>query len=270
MSFGISVAALRVRPTTARRMLSRVPEVTIFFWTIKVLATTVGETFADYLNDNLGLGLAGTTSVMSVALIATLIAQFAARRYIPAVYWMAVVLTSVVGTLITANLTDHFGVDLAMSTLCFGTALAVTFFVWHRLEHTLSIHTIDTNRREAFYWLAVLFTFALGTAAGDWMAERLNLGYSTSLLVFAAGIGVIAVAYYRFDLDEVVAFWIAYILTLPLGASTGDLLSQPQVDGGFGLGTTATSFSFLALILAVVVGFTVQERRRGQASPAAR
>jgi uncharacterized membrane-anchored protein len=255
------------RPMTTRQMLNKVPEVTIFFWIVKVLATTVGETFADYLAVDLGLGLTGTTWLMSAALVAALIAQFRTRRYIPVIYWLAVVLISIVGTLITDNLTDNLGIDLAVTTVCFAAALGLTFLVWYRFEHTLSIHTIFTTRREAFYWLAILFTFALGTAAGDWMAEGLNLGYGTALFIFASGIAAVALAYYRFNLNDVVAFWIAYVLTRPLGASTGDLLSQPRDDGGLGLGTTVTSFLFLALIFVVVVYFTAQERRRSEELP---
>jgi uncharacterized membrane-anchored protein len=243
-------------------MLNKVPEVTALFWVIKVLATTVGQTFTDVLSTNLGLGLSGTTAVMTAALLGALVVQFRTRRYVPAVYWLAVVLFSVVGTLLIDDLTDRLGVDLAASILCVGLALGATFVVWRRLERTLSIHSIDSTRREAFYWLAVLCTFALGTAAGDWLAARLYLGSSTSLLVFGAGIGVVALAYSKFDLDPVAAFWIAYVLTRPLGASAGDLLAQPPADGGLGLGTTATSCIFLGLILAVVVGFTVQEHRR--------
>jgi len=151
-------------PSTLRTMLSKVPEVTVFFWIIKVLCTTVGETAADYLNTTLKLGLTGTTLVMGVLLAAVLVWQFRLRRYVPGVYWLAVVLVSVVGTLITDNLTDHFGVSLWTTTIVFAAALAAVFALWYRSEKTLSIHSILTTRREVFYWLAVLFTFALGTA----------------------------------------------------------------------------------------------------------
>jgi len=160
----------RVAPP-ARRMLNKVPEVTIFFWIIKILATTVGETAADFLNDHLGLGLTGTTLVMSVGLAAALWFQFRARRYVPVLYWTAVVLISVVGTLASDNLVDNLGVPLVVTTAAFSFALAVTFAVWFSKERTLSIHSIFTPRREAFYWLAILFTFSLGTAAGELSAQ---------------------------------------------------------------------------------------------------
>ena len=256
--------ALGVAPIT-RRMLNKVPEVTLIFWVIKVLATTVGETAADFLNVDLGLGLAVTSIIMAVLLVAALVAQFELRRYVPAVYWLSVVLISVVGTLITDNLTDNLGVSLWITTAVFAVALAVTFIVWFVSEKTLSIHSIVTIRRETFYWLAVLFTFALGTAAGDLVAESLNLGFLIALLVFAGAIALVAVAYFVFHINAVLAFWIAYILTRPLGASTGDLLSQPTADGGLGLGTTGTSALFLAVILALVIVLSVRNKKSDDA-----
>ncbi|HMF04814.1 MAG TPA: hypothetical protein VKH17_08370 [Acidimicrobiia bacterium] len=246
------------RPT--RKMLNKVPEVTVFFWIIKVLATTVGETAADYLSVDLGFGLTATTYVMSALLAVVLVAQFSTRRYTPWIYWLAVVLLSIVGTLITDNLVDHFGVSLETTTTLFSIALAVTFAVWYASEKTLSIHTIYTTKREAFYWLAILWTFALGTAAGDLLAERLALGYFKSAIMFGAIIALVYLAWRFANLNEILAFWVAYILTRPLGASLGDYLSQPKADGGRGLGTTTTSFIFLAAIFAVVVYLTRTKR----------
>jgi uncharacterized membrane-anchored protein len=246
--------------TNTRRILNKVPEVTLIFWVIKVLATTVGETAADYLNVDLDLGLTATSIIMSVALLGALLYQFKLRRYVPAVYWLAVVLISIVGTLITDNLTDSLGVPLWLTTVVFGVALAATFVIWYRSEGTLSIHSIVSTRREAFYWLAVLFTFALGTAAGDLVAEGLNLGYLVSLALFAGAIAIVAIAYRTLHVNSVAAFWTAYVLTRPLGASLGDLLSQPTSDGGLGMGTTSTSALFLAIILALVIVLTVRSR----------
>jgi uncharacterized membrane-anchored protein len=240
-----------------REMLNKVPEVTIYFWIIKVLCTTVGETAADFLNDNLKLGLTNTTYIMASLLIAVLAFQFRSRRYVPGIYWLAVVLISVVGTLITDNMVDNFGVSLVVSTIIFAVALAVTFAVWYASEKTLSIHSITTTKREAFYWLAILFTFALGTAAGDLVAETLSVGYWQSALLFAAAIGLVAHAGLQLRVNSVLAFWMAYILTRPLGASIGDYLSQARSDGGLGLGTTGTSIIFLTAILIVVVYLSV-------------
>ncbi len=242
-----------------RRILNKVPEVTIFFWIIKILCTTVGETGADFLNTNFRLGLTGTTVVIGTLLLITLFFQFKSRRYVPGLYWLAVVLISVVGTLITDNLTDNFGVPLQTTTVMFGVALGLIFAAWYASEKTLSIHTITTVRREAFYWLTILFTFALGTAAGDLTAEKLNLGYFLSAIMFAALIGIVTVSHLRWQLNAIVAFWIAYILTRPLGASLGDYLSQARDVGGVGLGTVVTSALFLTTILATVIYLTTSQ-----------
>ena len=172
--------------TARHKRLNKVPEITIFFWVIKVLCTTVGETGADLLNTNFHLGLTGTTVIMGILLLITLLFQFKAKKYVPGIYWLAVVLLSVFGTLITDNLTDNFGVSLVTTTIVFAIALAATFTAWYKSEKTLSIHSIYTLRREAFYWLAIFFTFALGTAAGDLAAESLKLGYLTSAIIFGA------------------------------------------------------------------------------------
>jgi uncharacterized membrane-anchored protein len=239
-------------------MINRVPEVTVYFWVIKVCATTVGETASDYLSDTRGLGLPRTMAIMGSVLGLVLAAQFALRRYVPAVYWAAVVLISVVGTNITDQLHDGFGISNTVIAPVFAVCLAAVFAAWFAAERTLSIHTIFTARRERFYWLAVLFTFALGTASGDLFAESLNLGYWTSAGIFGAAIAVIYVAHRRVRLDPVLAFWLAYILSRPLGASMGDGLAQKDLDG-LGLGTTTTSLLLLALI-ALVVGYLTRTR----------
>ena len=241
----------------ARQMVNKVPEITIFFWIIKILCTTVGETAADYLNETLNLGLTGTSLVMGGLLLVALFFQFRSRKYVPVIYWIAVVLLSIVGTLITDNLVDNYEVPLETTTLAFSVALAATFAAWYVSEKTLSIHTIYTTRREAFYWLAILFTFALGTAAGDLVAERYELGYLTSALIFGALIAAVTVAHYLFGLNAIPTFWIAYILTRPLGASIGDYLAQPVDDGGLGLGMTVTSALFLGAILILVVYLSI-------------
>ena len=233
-------------------MLNKVPQVTLVFWAIKVLSTTVGETGADYLRVHVGLGTSLTNAIMAALLAAALALQLRARRYVPWTYWLTVVLVSVVGTQITDTLTDGLGVSLYASTTAFALALAATFAAWYASERTLSIHTIVTTRRELFYWAAILFTFALGTAAGDLATEALGLGFQVGVLVFSALIALIATTYYLGAAGAVLAFWLAYILTRPLGASLGDLLSQAQAYGGLGLGTTVTSIVFLAVIVALV------------------
>lgn len=243
--------------TPSTHPLSKVPEILLYFWIIKILCTTVGETAADFINTSLHLGLTKTTYVMGTLLIVVLIAQFKCKRYVPAIYWLTVVLISVAGTLVTDNLTDNFGISLITTTILFAIALALIFIGWHRSEKTLSIHSITTYRREAWYWLTILFTFALGTAAGDLTAERLKLGYLLSVGLFAGLIAIIAIAHLRFKLNAILAFWLAYILTRPLGASIGDYLSQARTDGGIGLGTLITSGVFLMAILILVIYLSV-------------
>ncbi|MDQ2892750.1 MAG: hypothetical protein M3R64_06630 [Pseudomonadota bacterium] len=234
------------------QMLNKVPYVTLFFWIIKILATTVGETGADFLNIRMGLGLNGTSIVMTILLVIALTIQMRSVRYVPWQYWLVVVFLSVVGTLLTDTLTDELGVSLYVSTAAFTVALIATFIVWHRSEHTLSIHDIDTRRREGFYWAAILFTFALGTAGGDLVSETSGLGYLTAALIFGGSIAVITGAYYARLLGPVLAFWLAYILTRPLGASIGDLLTQAKPDGGLGFGTMPVSGLFLIVIVGLV------------------
>jgi uncharacterized membrane-anchored protein len=243
------------------QMLNKVPEVTIFFWIIKVLCTTVGESLADYINETLGFGLTNTTLVFGAALIVALVFQFRLRRYVPAVYWLTVVLVSVVSTLVTDQLTDGQGVPLWISTTVFAVLLVVVFGIWYARERTLSIHSIVTRSRESFYWLTVLVTFALGTAAGDWTLDVTGWDPGPAVLLPAALIGAVLVAW-KLGAGPVLCFWLAYILTRPLGANLGDFLGASPDDGGLGLGTLLTSVLFLAAITATVVYLTISRRDR--------
>jgi uncharacterized membrane-anchored protein len=242
-------------------MLNKVPEVTLFFWVIKIMSTTVGETGADYLAVHVGLGRGITGGMMTALLVTALLLQLRTRQYVPWIYWLTVVLVSVVGTQITDALTDGLDVSLYASTLVFAAMLAVTFAVWYWIERTLSIHTIVTTRRELFYWAAILFTFALGTAAGDLATEALGLGFQLGVLVFGLLIALIVGVYYL-GANAVLTFWLAYILTRPLGASLGDMLSQAQSYGGFGLGTVRTSIVFLIVITVLVAFLSIGARSR--------
>lgn len=234
---------------------NKVPEITFFFWIIKVLCTTVGETFADFLNVNLNFGLTGTSIFMGILLVIALFFQLKAKKYVPVIYWITVVFISVFGTLLTDNLTDKLGVPLETSTIVFSLLLLLTFTCWYAKEKTLSIHSIYTKQRELFYWLTILFTFALGTASGDLMAESLGLGYLLTGIIVAVVIALVVVAR-QFKLNSVLCFWIIYIMTRPLGASIGDLLSQPTKFGGLGLGATVTSIIFLVGIFASILYVT--------------
>jgi len=225
----------------------KVPEITAAFWILKLLTTAMGEAASDYLLSALDyLGL----SIGVVGFIAALWFQFRTRRYQPIAYWAAVSMVAVVGTMAADLIHGKLGVPLTMSTLVCAAALAVTFVLWHRTEGTVSIHAVDSPRRELFYWLTVSFTFALGTAAGDLTADRLGLGFMGSIVLFAAIIVVPALGYWRFRLNAVAAFWFAYVVTRPLGASIADWLSKPARHGGVDLGNGPVA---AVLVVAIVV-----------------
>jgi uncharacterized membrane-anchored protein len=249
-------------------VFNRVPSVTLDFWLIKLMAVTMGETAADYLAVNLGLGLTATSILMTAILAGALVLQFMQKKYVPWSYWLAVVLISIVGTLVTDNLVDNFGVSLVTTTAIFTLALIATFLVWYNSEKTLSIHSIFTFRREAYYWLAILFTFALGTAAGDLVAERFGLGYLSTGVLFGMIIASLAIGYFFLGLDAILGFWLAYIFTRPLGASFGDWLSQAKTYGGLGFGTVVTSALFLTVIAAIVLFMTMTGRGREEIASA--
>jgi len=257
MSFSPPAAAVRPSSPWSTEMLNKVPEVTLVFWIIKIMATTVGETAADFLAVRVGLGTAVTGLMMVSILIVVLVMQLRARRYVPWLYWLLVVLVSIVGTQITDAMTDRLGISLYTSTSVFAAALVAIFAAWYWVERTLSVHTITTTRRELFYWSTILCTFALGTASGDLATEAIPLGFALGVLVFGTLIAVITAAYYYLGLNAVLAFWLAYILTRPLGASLGDLLSQAQAYGGLGLGTIVTSLIFFAVIATLVTYLTI-------------
>ena len=244
---------------------NKVPEVTIAFWTIKILSTTVGETGADYLAVHVGLGTTVTIAIMLTLLAAALVTQLKQRAYVPWIYWLTVVLVSVVGTQLTDVLTDVLGVSLYVSTAVFGVLLGLIFEIWYRNEKTLSIHTIVTRKRELFYWAAILVTFALGTAAGDLATEAIGLGFSLGVLVFGFLLVMMGMAAYL-GANRVLTFWLAYILTRPFGASLGDLLSQSREYGGMGMGTIVTSVVFLSVIVLLVILHTATRTRHSKAS----
>jgi uncharacterized membrane-anchored protein len=247
--------------STRRKLLNKVPEVTVYFWLIKIMCTTIGETGADYLNEDRGFGLTNTTYVAGAALAVLLLVQFAMRRYVPPVYWVVVVVISVFGTLITDNMTDRYEIPLTTSTPIFAAILVVVFAVWYGVERTVSIHSIVTTRRESFYWLAILFTFAMGTAAGDLVAEKADLGYAISIAIFGSVIALIAFAHYVLKANAIVTFWLAYIMTRPLGASIGDELTQnTKKYGGLGLGTSGTNYIFISGIVLLVAYLTISKR----------
>jgi uncharacterized membrane-anchored protein len=236
------------RSVLTREGFSKVPEITAFFWIVKALTTAMGESTSDFLVHAIVPEVA--VVIGFVAFCAALYVQFTKDRYVPWAYWLAVAMVGVFGTMAADVLHVGFGVPYIASTIFYAIALAVVFRTWYRVEGTLSIHSITTPRRELFYWAAVLATFALGTAAGDLTAVTLGLGYFGSILLFAAVIAIPAFGYFRASMNSILAFWFAYVVTRPLGASVADWLSKSS--GGLGLGTGPVSLAFAAMIAAFV------------------
>ena len=239
----------------------RVPELTVFFWLIKALSTGLGESTSDYLVHAIDPVIA--VAIGFVGFVASLAVQFSMRRYVAWSYWLAVVMVGIFGTMAADVLHVGFHVPYAASAALYSVVLAAVFFTWARTEGTLSVHSIDTARRECFYWAAVMSTFALGTAIGDFAAITLNLGYLSSAILFAAFLAVPAVGYWRFRLDPTLAFWSAYVLTRPIGASVADWLGKDPADGGLGVGSGRVSL-LLAGIIAVLVTYLTITHRDGQ------
>jgi uncharacterized membrane-anchored protein len=241
--------------STLRRAASKVPEVTLAFWATKALTTGMGESTSDYLVHRLPPVLA--VALGAIALAVALILQLAARGYVPWIYWLAVAMVGVFGTMAADVLHVGLGVPYVVSSAFFAVTLALVFAVWYRVEKTLSIHSIRTPRREAFYWAAVMTTFALGTAAGDLTAVTMHLGYLSSGVMFAVVIAIPAVAHWRFGLNPILAFWFAYIVTRPFGASFADWMGVPSTRGGLDFGPGPVSLALIALIIGSVTYLTV-------------
>lgn len=241
-------------------MTDKVPRADLLFWVVKALVTCVGATAADVLAVDAGLGRTATSGVVAGLTVVALTAQLGARRHRPVIYWACVLLISMTATLLTDDVVATHVVSLWVTTLAFGAALAATFVGWRHVERPLSIHGVVTSRTEAFYWSAVWGTFALGTSAGDLVSEKLDPTYLASAAVFGLLIALVAVAHFQGGLSTVLAFWTAYLLTHPFGASIGDYLTGHAADGGLGLDAGVTSSLFLLILLAAVCRFTVRRR----------
>ena len=248
----------------------RVPEITAYFWVIKALSTAMGESTSDYLVHAMSPELA--VALGFIGFVIALALQFCVRRYIAWTYWLAVVGVGVFGTMAADVLHVGFGVPYIASSVLYGIVLAAVFVSWYRTEHTLSIHSVDTPRRELFYWAAVVATFAMGTALGDLTATTFGLGYLASGLLFGAVIAVPAIGYWRFHWNPILSFWIAYVATRPLGASFADWMGKPQSVGGLGWGdgTVALALTVMIFCLVAFLAITrrdVQNARRGSQRP---
>jgi uncharacterized membrane-anchored protein len=240
-----------------RALVAKVPEITAYFWITKVLTTGMGEAASDYLGSSLGTAVAMPLACM--ALIGALIGQFRVQRYVAWVYWLAVVMVSVFGTMLADGIHNGAGVPYWLSTIVFTVVLAGVLAGWYRSENTLDIHSIVTRRREYFYWSTVIATFALGTAAGDMTASTFRLGYVSSVVIFAVVIVIPAVGYWKFGLNPILAFWFAYVITRPLGASAADLMAVPRALGGWGLGTGWVTLITTIAILGFVAYLAIRK-----------
>ena len=240
------------------QMISKVPEVSVLFWVVKVLTTGMGETTSDYLVHILNPAIAVVLG--GIALVMSLLLQLSVRRYVAWIYWLAVIMVSVFGTMAADVLHIGLGIPYLTSTVFFATALGAVFVVWYASEKTLSIHSIYTRRREVFYWATVLTTFALGTALGDMTATTMHLGYFASGAMFSLLIAIPAIGFWRFRVNAIAAFWSAYILTRPLGASFADWMGVSHARGGLAWGTGPVSLALLVIIICFV-GFLAVSRK---------
>ncbi len=244
---------------TNTTVLNRVAGLTLFFWIVKILSTTVGETAADFVVVDMNMGLMGTTILMGIVTIAAILWNFKLKKYFAPAYWFLIVMMSIEGTLITDILVDDFSVSLITLDIVFTIMMAAGFYLWYKSERTLSIHKITNDKREVFYWLIVLITFALGTGVGDTVSEHLSFGYMNSLMIFGGIFVVAGGLFYAKILDGVTAFWIAFIVTRPIGASLGDLFIQAPADGGMGISAGTVNIVFFVTIIAVVIYLSVSK-----------
>jgi uncharacterized membrane-anchored protein len=242
-----------------RELVNRVARLGILFWVIKILSTTVGETAADYFSDNLNLGLTLTAVIMGVITIGVTYWNFKQKKYFPPAYWLLIVMMSIEGTLITDLLVEKLNVSIYTLDIVFTVAMGLLFYFWYKKEHTLSIHSVNNDKREIFYWLIVLTTFALGTGVGDTVSEHLNFGYLNSLILFGSIFILSGILAYYKVISGVVAFWIAFIVTRPIGASLGDLLIQEPKDGGLGISLIIINIIFFVIIIACVIYLTMTQ-----------
>jgi len=242
----------------AKQIISKVPEITVFFWIIKILTTGMGEVTSDFLANNMNPVIA--VAIAGISFVAVLILQFSVRKYITWIYWLTVIMVSIFGTMAADVLHVGFGIPYNASTIFFIAVLAAIFGIWYASEKTLSIHSVYTFKRELFYWATILTTFALGTAAGDMTASTMHLGYFYSGIMFAVLIAIPAVAYLIFGLNEIFTFWFAYIITRPLGASFADWVGVPKSRSGLGIGTGWVSLTLTILII-LLVGYMAFTRK---------
>lgn len=248
--------------TTQQEILSKVPEVTLVFWIIKMLATTLGETGGDALSMSMDLGYLLSTGIFAAIFAVAVIVQIKAKKFHPVIYWVTIIATTTVGTTLADFADRSLGVGYAGGTTILFTLLMVSLLVWYRTLGTVAVDTVSSPKSEVFYWVTIMFSQTLGTALGDWAADTAGLGYEGGALLFAAMLVLIAFAYYKTKISHTVLFWAAFILTRPLGAVVGDLLDKPIAKGGMALSRYSASAALIALVIFFIYAFSHRPAKR--------
>jgi len=243
-------------------VFSKVPEVTLIFWIIKILATTLGETAGDAVSMSMNLGYLVGTAIFAVAFIIAVVVQISARKFHPVIYWTTIVATTTVGTTLADFADRSLGVGYAGGTSILFALLMASLFLWYRTLGSVAVDSVCSPKSELFYWVTIMFSQTLGTALGDWTADTAGLGYTGAAVVFGSMLGAIAAAYYWTKLSHTVLFWAAFILTRPLGAVVGDFLDKPPGDGGLGLSRYSASATLFVLIVSCIFIFSHKPARR--------
>lgn len=252
---GIPTESLDIMNNALRKSLSKVPQVTLIFWIIKILATTLGETGGDAVSMSMNLGYLVGTGIFALIFIGAVIIQISAKKFHPVVYWITIVATTTVGTTMADYVDRSLHIGYAGgSTLLLG-LLLLSLFTWYRVMGSISVDTVNSPKTEAFYWVTIMFSQTLGTALGDWMSDNAGFGYAGSAVVFGIALALIAAAYYWTKISRVALFWMAFILTRPLGAVVGDLLDKPLDHGGLNLSRYSASVVLLALMVVFIFLF---------------
>ena len=242
--------------TDQKEILSKVPEVTLIFWVIKILATTLGETAGDAVSMSMNLGYLVGTGIFAVVFIAAVMVQISARKFHPVMYWTTIIATTTVGTTLADFADRSLGIGYAGGTTILFLLLMASLLLWHRVLGSISVETVNSPKSEMFYWTTIMFSQTLGTALGDWSADTAGLGYSGGALLFGALLALVAAAYYRTKISRTTLFWAAFILTRPLGAVVGDFLDKPVSKGGLNLSRYSASATLLALIAICIFVFS--------------
>jgi uncharacterized membrane-anchored protein len=249
--------------TNQQETLSKVPEVTLIFWIIKILATTLGETGGDAVSMSMNLGYLIGTGIFAAIFIVAVIAQVSVKKFHPILYWTTIIATTTVGTTLADFADRSLGIGYAGGTAILFTLLMASLFLWHRILGSVAVDTVSSPKAEIFYWVTIMFSQTLGTALGDWTADTAGLGYIGGAIVFGAMLAVISVAYYRTNISHTVLFWAAFILTRPLGAVVGDFLDKPISKGGLELSRYSASAVLLVLILSCILVFSHKPAKKG-------